>query len=471
MNKHSASVVGPDPDGKYWITLEAGEIRASISVRSSGIVGQVMAAFAGQPALVQPPAVAPASIPAADDDLLASLERAIERAEHQPGQWAETRMSMGGVCSKQDGLRLDEDRWGSFSHKRDAWLAVAAVNALPELMERVRGAERGERAADQEVERLQGELEGVGRQRNGQAEAWIAVFNTLCQVIPGWVDRDQSLTTTEMACNAIRKLAADLDSWKRSERAQVEKIQLMQEEARELREKIEKLQGELRAACQLADQLKDRLEIDPRHPYDGITCRDETIKGLQEQLDVLREAMTSPSIRDVMVERFRQITAEGWTPEHDDDHDSGDLAKAAAAYAMASVSQTQGYNVNRPPLLWPWDKAWWKPCDARRALVKSGALIIAEIERLDRAEATDAIQGSVSLDQVLKAAAPAELVSAMSSQQQAADEQACRQAYDNTYHKIRPDMLYGEWRELWARGEIPHQLHRSSVEGRDATQG
>jgi hypothetical protein len=31
---------------------------------------------------------------------------------------------------------------------------------------------------------------------------------------------------------------------------------------------------------------------------------------------------------------------------------------------------------------WPWDKVWW-PSDRRRNLVKVGALILAEIERID----------------------------------------------------------------------------------------
>ena len=36
--------------------------------------------------------------------------------------------------------------------------------------------------------------------------------------------------------------------------------------------------------------------------------------------------------------------------------------------------------------LWPWLSSWWKPSTNRRDLVKAGALILAEIERLDRAE-------------------------------------------------------------------------------------
>lgn len=76
--------------------------------------------------------------------------------------------------------------------------------------------------------------------------------------------------------------------------------------------------------------------------------------------------------RDVIAERQRQISAEGWTPEHDDVHASHELRRAAACYMLGN-----GGN-------WPWDWRWWKPTTDRRNLVKAAALLIAEIERLDR---------------------------------------------------------------------------------------
>jgi len=84
--------------------------------------------------------------------------------------------------------------------------------------------------------------------------------------------------------------------------------------------------------------------------------------------------------RDVLAERQRQIEAEGWTPEHDDQHREGEMAEAAAAYASESAAPHGGL-----PMCWPWAKEWWKPAYPRRNLVKAGALILAEIERLDRA--------------------------------------------------------------------------------------
>ncbi|EMV3551293.1 hypothetical protein AACI63_001068 [Escherichia coli] len=69
-------------------------------------------------------------------------------------------------------------------------------------------------------------------------------------------------------------------------------------------------------------------------------------------------------------------------PEHDDEHCNGELAMAAVCY----INETGTVNRNGgKPWGWPWDASWWKPNARRRNLVKAGALILAEIERIDRA--------------------------------------------------------------------------------------
>jgi len=98
------------------------------------------------------------------------------------------------------------------------------------------------------------------------------------------------------------------------------------------------------------------------------------------------------AVLDVLAERRRQIEAEGWTPEHDDaQHTAGELAGAAACYARhvnarAWVIDTpfDTYTTEVAPNEWPWEDWWWKPSTPRRDLVKAAALILAEIERLDR---------------------------------------------------------------------------------------
>lgn len=72
-------------------------------------------------------------------ELAEALKRAIEQAEHKPGEWAGTAQSMGGICCPGVPFQIGkpwakEEPWASFSYKRDSWLAVAAVNALPRLL-------------------------------------------------------------------------------------------------------------------------------------------------------------------------------------------------------------------------------------------------------------------------------------------------------------------------------------------------
>ena len=81
---------------------------------------------------------------------------------------------------------------------------------------------------------------------------------------------------------------------------------------------------------------------------------------------------------DVLAERQRQIHAEGHDEAHDDRWTNGELAEAGASYAIASHFPAHA------PIEWPWDREWWKPKDRRRNLVRAAALIIAEIDRLDR---------------------------------------------------------------------------------------
>lgn len=96
-------------------------------------------------------------------------------------------------------------------------------------------------------------------------------------------------------------------------------------------------------------------------------------------------------LAEIADERRRQVAEEGWTPQHDDDeHGSDDLARAAACYALPDYLRDQvirgQYGSKKLwRWLWPFTEDWWKPKDRRRELVQAGALIVAEIERIDRA--------------------------------------------------------------------------------------
>lgn len=99
----------------------------------------------------------------------------------------------------------------------------------------------------------------------------------------------------------------------------------------------------------------------------------------------------SPFMQAVIAERRRQIDVEGWSASHDDEYAQGDLARAGACYALScaeplNVAANRRKNVRSMEAvdLWAWDRAWWKPADFRRNLVKAGALLLAEGEKFDR---------------------------------------------------------------------------------------
>ncbi|WP_430256490.1 hypothetical protein [Neorhizobium sp. DAR64872/K0K18] len=107
---------------------------------------------------------------------------------------------------------------------------------------------------------------------------------------------------------------------------------------------------------------------------------------LIDAADAIEGRYRSSALDDVIAERRRQFEVEGWTPGHDDAHSDGEMARAASCYARSAAIRGSDRKAMAfvLPLNWPWSREWWKPTDSRRDLVKAGALIIAEIERLDR---------------------------------------------------------------------------------------
>lgn len=99
-------------------------------------------------------------------------------------------------------------------------------------------------------------------------------------------------------------------------------------------------------------------------------------------------------IEKIAAERKRQISEEGWGSAHDDQHVEGELISAAicyASYACHDIAYPDAPSLKvemylgEPGRLWPWDDEWFKPStDPVRNLVKAGALLVAEIDRLER---------------------------------------------------------------------------------------
>lgn len=95
----------------------------------------------------------------------------------------------------------------------------------------------------------------------------------------------------------------------------------------------------------------------------------------------------TPGAEAIARERERQLTDEGFRSDHDDLWTSGELPRAAFCYVAAAIDQRLA-TPEMPPPGWPhgWDESWWKPADTpKRNLEKAGALLAAEIDRLERA--------------------------------------------------------------------------------------
>ncbi|MCG3079697.1 hypothetical protein L7Q72_18820 [Pseudomonas aeruginosa] len=149
------------------------------------------------------------------------------------------------------------------------------------------------------------------------------------------------------------------------------------------------------AACHDCNWTGPEPDEDKCSGCAGENCMAAACPECGGRYDLVAEAnITAPAGQvpqawlDVQAERRRQVEAEGWTPEHDDEHSHGQMARAAACYALAgSSAPNDGTAALLVSLAWPWDEQWWKPTSARRDLIKACALALAEIERLDRATA------------------------------------------------------------------------------------
>jgi hypothetical protein len=109
-------------------------------------------------------------------------------------------------------------------------------------------------------------------------------------------------------------------------------------------------------------------------------------KNTNEKKDTPKSPIFKSGVSLITEERQRQVNVEGWSEKHDDYQVEEELAFAAATYATPSGSRV--YLHSGKPNTWLWEKEWWKPSPENRIreLVKAGALIAAEIDRLQRKE-------------------------------------------------------------------------------------
>lgn len=101
-----------------------------------------------------------------------------------------------------------------------------------------------------------------------------------------------------------------------------------------------------------------------------------SLKTVEALVKMLESCTGTKAIHDVIAERQRQQTVKGFSTEQDDTYVGFQLSAAAICYI--EPMEAENY--------WPadWYDDSFKPTDTRRNLIKAAALIIAEIERLDR---------------------------------------------------------------------------------------
>lgn len=94
-------------------------------------------------------------------------------------------------------------------------------------------------------------------------------------------------------------------------------------------------------------------------------------------------------VESIAAERARQIAEEGFNTENDAGYIKGELVRAAICYLLVR-SRLSGMALSLGMTmfehLWPFSKEWWKPKSRREDLIRAGALIAAELDRMDDAK-------------------------------------------------------------------------------------
>jgi hypothetical protein len=146
--------------------------------------------------------------------------------------------------------------------------------------------------------------------------------------------------------------------------------------ARELVEEVLRL----RSLSNYEPLIRGRM-IDEVLRHLSLTLATGTFEGIQSGIEDFKETYATDIPQawlDVIGERRHQINDLGFSSQQDDGYVFDELTRAARAYIMVSNPGED------QPSYWPWDRKFWNPKDRRENLVRAAALLIAEVERIDR---------------------------------------------------------------------------------------
>ncbi|MFU2604366.1 hypothetical protein ACM7OS_21985 [Pseudomonas aeruginosa] len=308
----------------------------------------------------------------------------------------------------------DGDRWKLRSERDAALVEVERLRQFERICEgllqdsidggwTVQGIRAHSKQLEEQLKAAQAEVEALRAELQSQRERNTELIFKLGSATNGWGRCEKERDAAQARCAELKaELAMANDAAAKGDAAR-HQCAGMEMEIKELRGAAEHWEAESRALQKLLDAALAKLaELEKQEPVAAVSEETFSANGTSDIITrnlpigtTLYAAPVAPAQHsvpqawlDVQAERRRQITAEGWTPEHDDEHSHGQMARAAACYALAgSSAPNDGTAALLVSLAWPWDEQWWKPTTTRRDLVKACALGLAEIERLDRAAA------------------------------------------------------------------------------------
>ncbi|AQG98304.1 hypothetical protein A9R05_05315 [Burkholderia sp. KK1] len=309
--------------------------------------------------------------------------------------------AIAAALDKSAVIRDVIDAWDAYvadrSNEQAANLFVLAMNALRDGVPPAECAESGKEEAVGDFQETEGELaywaqfdKSAPPSKSAESGKEEATSKDLARRFVGDFTREMGFTMSdhaqEVMLNLFLRYAAPTPE--RANEALELAVALEQQRALHIVQAVRK-QGFAKSGNEIPTQAESIFDLACEEIEHRLRTEAWELDGVAAPRpaaqDDVRMTGTAKATQDVFNERQRQMEREGWTPEHDDEYTSQELSLAAVCYADFDHYEYTASSVGKVPCSWPWDDNWWKPTMPRRNLVKAGALIIAEIERLDRA--------------------------------------------------------------------------------------
>lgn len=101
-------------------------------------------------------------------------------------------------------------------------------------------------------------------------------------------------------------------------------------------------------------------------------------------------ALTGPAFRALCQERLDQVERHGFSAAHDDMHRDSAIAQGALAYLLAGMApdcRLPDTLAETAANIWPWGAHTFRPGATEECFIKAAAMLLAEVDRIHRADA------------------------------------------------------------------------------------